>query len=150
MLCAHPLINKWKPYLANFLARNAGVQLECYDPYLFKILEATMHPRKNWPLFLTIVGMGISINQASDLMGMHKNSVFQYARRNQGFRKQLDEALEMQTACYAADPLYFVHPNTLEHVLDHNLEKILRKPPRGLAAWVHEQMSINPLRKLTL
>jgi len=107
-----------------------------------------MRHRKNYNLFLTVVAMGVSINKTCDLMGIHPNTVFQMASRNNSFRSQLDEALARQEDCRQADLLHFVHPRTLQPILDGNFEKIKRRPPNGLLPWIREQSVRSPLNNL--
>lgn len=107
-----------------------------------------MRLRKNWPLFFYVVAAGLSINHATQLLGINRNAVFYHARRNNEFRKQLDRALEMQARCLKVSPFHFVDPATLEPILDDNLDFIPRKPPHGLRAWVRDQMTHHPLNTL--
>lgn len=107
-----------------------------------------MRPRKNWPFFFNLVAMGLSINHSCDLLGVHRNSVFGNAQRKAEFRRQLNQALEMQVICLRLSPFHFVHPVTLEPILCANFERIPRKPPWGIRGWVREQMGRNPLASL--
>ena len=102
-----------------------------------------MQRRKNYDTLLLIVAMGLSINQATDLMRIHRNSVYQLAQRNPDFREQLNAAFARQVDCLQADPVHFVHPVTLEPILTEDFELIPRKPPRNLHPWVEAQLRNN-------
>lgn len=100
---------------------------------------------KNWDLFLLVVAMGVSVNQTCELMNIHRNSPYQLGARDPEFRRKLDLALARQGRCHMADPKFFVHPETLEPLLDANFNRIPRKPLNTLLPWIHEQLVRNPL-----
>lgn len=104
--------------------------------------------RKPWKLFLDLVAMGCSVNQACDLLGIHRNTVFQRAQRNAQFRQSLENAFVRRATCHAIDPEHWVHPLQLEPILGPDFERIPRVPPLGLKSWVHDQLRANLLRQL--
>ena len=88
---------------------------------------------------------GLSINIATEILGMHRNTLFSAAKRDPRLRAALDEGFELGDRSLRKDGFFFVDGRTMEHVLTSDFDKIPRKPPFNLRPWVEAQLRRNPL-----
>lgn len=102
----------------------------------------------NWPLYLTLLRMGVPPSDAVGLVGVQLSTPYARMSRHPAFKAQVEEAMAEGQRSLVASPSNFSLNGEL--LLDSNFEPIRRQPPQGLKPWVLSQLRRNPLTAMAL